>query len=189
MLMQINKNKPSHRKIKIILAIVLAIALVSGAILYFYLRNSSQNSPTSANPDKINSVDYDKATKEQRDAGEAAKKAAIESEEGKNTTDPMASDGAPAISISSVGQDGGILSIRTMINSVATGGTCRLELARVNSQTVVVREASTRLLGSYSVCEGFDVSTGDLEKGDWKISVTYQENDVTSKDEKTVGIV
>jgi cytoskeletal protein RodZ len=184
--MQINTNKSSNRKMKMIVVAALAVVVLGAGAVYAYSKISSQGSTAKSDPNKVDSVNYDKATKEQQDAGAAAKKEAIEREESKNNPTPPSST-APPVTITSSNQDSGVLAIRTMIDTATSGGTCQLQMSKTGS-TTITQEVDTQSLGSYMVCKGFDIPTANLEKGDWKISVTYKKDNTSSSVEKVVTV-
>jgi hypothetical protein len=173
--MRIAGNKYST-KTKILIASVVA-ALGVGGIASALLIPSS---PFSINKKVVedrpeNSVDYHEPSNDQKEAGEKAKEDFIKQNEEAEETTPPSSDGQPNVdvTISSAGMSDNVFQIRVIIAAMDDQGICRLELKKDNQNTIT-QEVGTQILGSYSVCKGFDVPVSGVEKGTWLAKVSYK---------------
>jgi hypothetical protein len=173
--MRINKNT-HHTKRNIIILSAVCLLIVGGVGAWYYIQHSNAQQPGE------NVVDYKPATDEQKAAGDRAKQefiARTEAEEQAKTEsaasqsdDSTQAPEAVAIRITSSGMNSVYLQIRTFIQTLDASGKCTLNLSRTGSDTVTVT-ADTQILGSYSVCKGFDVDTTSLAKGEWNAEVKY----------------
>ncbi len=155
----------------------MVLLLLSGAAAFALLSPLSPFSHKQDNADRPeNTVSYDPATEEQKKAGEEAKKEALAQQEAreKQNQSPTPADEGKTIdmTISSVSQSGGMLQIRTTIETRDSGGKCVLTLSK-EGRPNITQEAGTQIQGSYSVCKGFDVPTASLAKGSWRAVVNY----------------
>lgn len=166
--MQKINSSSSKKKIVAIIIGIITIVAVAGAVGYFLLQKSSQDSSVSK---PNNTVDYNPPTDEQKKAGEDAKKDFIEKTDEVSPNPSTQPSGTSSVSLSSVGQNGQTLSIRTVI-SAQSAGSCKLILS-MPGQTDIVRTADTQDMGSYITCKGFDVDTTSLTKGTWKVSIQF----------------
>lgn len=183
MVMKILKNKIQERKTKYIVGLLVLVLIVAGVAGYYAY---TQMAPTDKRPEsssKINDVNYDKPTKEQQDTGAEAKKEALQ----KGDNDSSTPTSGPQITITSLNQTEDMVSVRTMIDTAIEGGTCTLTFSRAN-QTTITQTVNTQSLGSYYVCQGFDITKSGLEQGDWNLTITYTKDATTSKVEKVVTV-
>lgn len=182
--MRIVKHKHWNSKTKILSG--LTLLLVFALVYYFYVILPSSREADLANAENIvNSVDYGPATEEQKDAGYAAKKQALDpsptpKSNGSNTQ-------GPTIDITSVNQDNGVLSIRTTIDSTNANGVCNLLMTKDGSSPIT-QQVELDDYGSYSVCKGFDIPKTSLSSGNWHITVSYSYESQKSSVSKDVTI-
>jgi hypothetical protein len=179
MVMEMIKNKNSRNKIIVVLLTIIALLAIGVVGYYLYSGYPSKNEATRSNPTKVNDINYSPPTKEQQEAGLEAKKESVETSP---SPTPSVDGKAPSISITFANRS----SIKTMIESVNIG-TCTLQLTKPGSPTIT-KEANTQTLGSYSVCEGFDISTLDLSSGNWTATITYKEGVATSSATKVITV-
>lgn len=81
-------------------------------------------------------------------------------------------------SITAANQNGNILQIRTLIETIATSGTCDLTLTKDTTQ--ISRSADVTPLANSSTCKGFDIPTTELSPEKWNLSI-----DITIGNQKT----
>ena len=178
--MRLIRNK-NHKRRNIIIASVAVAALAGGVAAALLLPSSpfALNKRPADRPE--NTVSYDKPTKEEKDAGEKAKEDFINrtqndsSKSNPSPTDQNDSNPDAYMTISSANQNGQTYQIRVIIYALDRTGTCTLTLSRQGSDNVV-QTAGTQILGSYSVCQGFDIPTTQLAKGDWQAEIKYNGN-------------
>lgn len=194
------ENKDEHQKMKIrktknnkvlLTTLLVGLLAVAGVAAYIYLRPSEVESDQSVN--------YDEATEEQIQAGKDTAEQqpstsdddATESPDGQADT-PLQSLPAPVetagdIHLTVVSQSDNTLTIRTLIQGVAHGGSCELRLSRLGAPTVT-RTAGTQLTASNSTCQGFDIDTSTMQKGDYNLNVTYRKDDVSKSASQKITI-
>lgn len=187
--MRINKQKINKQKIAIIL--ILSLIMGSGLALGITAFNNNDR-PDSAKTDTTraeNSIDYDDATDKQKEAGIKAKESFIDRYDSgiqsPQDSQPNLSD--VVVTITSVSQQDDMLQVRAIIESV-TEGMCRINLSRDGSRPISY-SADTQNMGSYSVCQGFDVPLEDLEKGSWDIRIEFENSTSKGSAEKRVEVV
>lgn len=81
-------------------------------------------------------------------------------------------------SITAANQNGNILQIRTLIETIAASGTCGLILTKDSVQ--ISRSADVTPLANSSTCKGFDIPTTELSPGKWNLTI-----DITIGNQKT----
>ncbi|HEX6416342.1 MAG TPA: hypothetical protein VFZ62_02340 [Candidatus Saccharimonadales bacterium] len=165
-------KQSSNKKKIIITSIAIAVLVAAGASAYFLNQGSNQEDRPENTPD------YNAPSDEQKNAGAKAKEDFIkrqdEAEKNKDQDGQNGSTGTPVgLTISSAGQNGSTLQIRTIIEALDDNGTCSLELTKTGAD-VVTQEAGTQILGSYSVCKGFDIPTEGMQKGSWQAKISYK---------------
>ena len=157
-----NKNSNPRLLLIIITSVILALGLAAG--VYAYYARTQTDQPKSTETTNNDGVNYDKPTEAQQQAGNDAKEDAIKESETPSTVS--------SISITSVNQANGIIQIRTALTGLDDEGICTLTLS-MSGTTDVMKTAGTQTLGSYSVCQGFDIPTSELQSGIWQIKITY----------------
>lgn len=185
--MRITENKYS-KKTKIIFAAVTAVILtggVAGALLL-------PISPFAINKDEIkpeNTVDYKESSDDQKQAGYDAKEDFINKHENSSSS-PGVDDGSSlsdivTMTISSANQVEQTYQIRTIIEVLDNEGLCVLTLEK-SGQEPITQEVGTQILGSYSVCKGFDVPIS--EKGEWQLGITYKGSAGQGSVKQSIGV-
>ncbi|MEI6228476.1 MAG: hypothetical protein WCP11_00390 [Candidatus Saccharibacteria bacterium] len=154
------KNKTSIKKVIIITAISLFIAL-STIVAYLFFNNPINKAETRSDDQTpaTQAIDYNPPTAEQKQAGEAKKTEKQTITSASFTTSVTANDTA------------GIVQIRNIINgAISNEGTCNLTMTSGN--IVVTKSANTYALPSSSTCKGFDINRNELPAGNWQITLT-----------------
>jgi len=188
--MRILRNK-NHKKTLIIIGIlVLLLSGTAAAALFIPISPFAVNKDTSDQPE--NTVNYDKPTAEQIEAGNTAKeefiKAQDEKDAAENTPEDSASATTVGVSIATLAQEGSTLQIRTIIEeSTGAVGNCTLTLSRTGYDSVA-QTAPTQSQGSYSVCQGFDVDVSALAAGSWTVKIDYVAKNKTGTVQKAVTL-
>lgn len=179
-----NINKPNHKKRNIIItfAVVLLLGIAAySAVAYargywpFLLTSNTQDTK-----DTESKIDYKKPTTEQIKAGNQTKDQFLEKETeaskqqakatGTETKQPAKTN--TSVLISSLNLNGSSLSARTIIQAIDASGTCKFALTKPGQKPIEL-SAGTQTQASYSVCQGFDIETASLARGEWKVSITY----------------
>lgn len=191
--MKINSSK---KKIKLLVPLFLVLVLVGGAFSYVYAFNGSifgwTNKSTESNETSTN---YDKPTKEQKDAGDEAKKNTVEGEKpNSNNTDRPQSPTNPTasgksntdVSFTAASQNGDLLQMRVLISAVENSGSCTLTLT--NADRVITKTSEVQAQSNTSTCKGFDVATNELSTGSWAARVVYTSPSSTGSATKNIEI-
>lgn len=184
--MQITKNN-NHKTRNIIALSTLVVALAMGGF-YAYSKYSDVNT-TDQQSGSTNKVNYDKATKEQQDAGSTIKKDSVTG--GSDNQVPPTAPGNTKkniqVTITAANQNGSTLQIRALISAVEDTGTCTLTLTQPG-KTAVTKTASTQALASASTCKGFDVPTSELSTGTWQALINYDSPALIGSATKTITL-
>jgi hypothetical protein len=191
--MRIALNK-KNKKRNIIISSVIGVLLVSGIASALFIPSSpfALNKRQETRPE--NTVDYNRPTNEQKQAGDKAKEDFTKNVYENDSSNPSdkrqpSSDSdqqAASISISSANLNNDTLQIRTIISEITSTGSCKLTMEKSGQQSIT-QEAEPQTLGSYSVCKGFNVPMGGLAKGPWTITVVYTNQvGLSSKASRTV---
>ncbi len=169
--MRIKKQRKVNTKLVIISS--LAAALVLGAGVFAWFSPSVPFFGVTHGEDKPeNTVDYNKPTSDQKETGDIIKEEFVKNNyEDSDEKEESSSQSAVNISFSSVSQLPDKLSVRTILETTKTGGSCQLELTRGESR--VLKTAAVQSMGSYSTCQGFDVPLNELNSGDWQMVLMY----------------
>jgi len=183
---QNHKNKISKKVVLIVVVILLIAAGIAG---YYYLQFSKNNtSPnTTGTQDttekKVNDINLNNPTNEQVQAGKDTKKDTVNN----STPDtPTPSESSFNATITAANQNGSLLQVRTLIDTLSTKGTCELTLSQ--GSKVVVKTADIQASANSSTCKGFDVPVSELSSGDWKLSLKVTIGTQTSTATKTVPV-
>jgi len=185
--MRILRNK-NNKKLYVIITVA-ALILSGGVAAALFIPASpfSLNKSTGDQPE--NTVNYDDATDEQKEAGDKIKEEFINNHQDDESTDP---DGnidtkTVGVTITTPVQQSSVLQIRTIIETLDNSGLCTLSLSRIG-QEGLVKTAQTQSQGSYSVCKGFDIDTSSLQKGEWMVTVDYKGQNKVGSATKVVNI-
>lgn len=170
--MKIKKSNSSKNTVVIIASIVGVILLL--AVLYTSFNTQITNFLTSSDSETTEApmlegtpaVDTP-ATNEQVSDGETIKKETIEKDQAEQTED---GNTAVVITRATQSEDGTIVQIRTLIETV-TSGTCNLSIK--NGGDLFETSVATQPLASTSTCRGFDVPLNELGSGEWNISIRF----------------
>lgn len=175
------KTKP--RLVKIILITTAAIVVVAGLLLGYMYYTKSGLFATSSQPTLIN---YGPATSEEIKAGEEIKQQTPETAGDKNpgtgsdptpTPTPGENNAKSTVSveITAANQSGNTVYIRTLIQSLASSGSCTLNITGSAGKTYSAT-AKTQTGPSTSTCMGFDVPVSALSAGIWSIAINYEDS-------------
>ncbi len=177
-----NTKRHSKYTKTIILALtgLVVVVLAYGCLAYFrgwlpFSRATSTSDPNTG----INKVSYDPATKDQTNAGSQAKdnsssqvnEATVERDQANGQSTATQTTQSVDVLITSANYSNGILKIRAMISTIDASGTCMLTLSRPGASDIT-KTAPTQTMGSYTTCQGFDVS--EVIAGTWQAKVQYQ---------------
>lgn len=187
------KTKKSYKKPLIVTLSILTV-LVGGGFVYAYM----------AKVGPFNLDDTGNSTlEEEKTTGATIKKNSLEqfvesenqAEKGGSGSDPLPSPtpsneggkAAVGMEITALNQQGSILNIRTLIQTVSTTGTCLLRI-QSSDGSVYRASADVQALPSSTTCKGFDVPQSDLPAGKLNVTVSFENNILQGSDTKEVTI-
>ena len=175
--MKIHQAK-TNRKRNVVAVVILALVLLAGMIAWACHYQQWPFAPPVAQEKPVNTVDYTAPTKQQAETGTATKERVAEqakqqeSQEGSTTP-----SGTIPVNITAV-QPGETVYIRTLISSVTSSATCKLDMAGPDGKTYTTSVGTQALAGS-STCQGFNIPMSELGSGSWKITISV--NDGTNE--------
>ncbi|NCQ54256.1 hypothetical protein COV88_00385 [Candidatus Saccharibacteria bacterium CG11_big_fil_rev_8_21_14_0_20_41_19] len=157
--MKINKRKSNKKIITIITSSMIILAVLYCTVAYF---------------NDLFPFNSDKATNEQKDAGEDQKKSTAVPADGKDTTPKgnTSTDGIIAVDFTSFNQSTEQIQIRSLIEAVSNSGSCTLTM--VKDGVTVTKTSGIQAGPTTSTCEGFNISIGELSPGDWQTTLSVE---------------
>lgn len=192
--MRIKRRKSPINK-RIILACTLAVLVCLGVGL---AAHSMKLWPFSSKGHQgSDTVNYSPPTKEQSSAAGVDKQKSDESEGSDRPANSTPQSQAPTgsesnkasvnMTISALNQVSTTLYIRTLIQTLSSGGTCSLTIAGPNA-TSYTAQANTQAGPSTSTCQGFNVPTSALPPGLWHITVSFESSDTQATASRDITI-
>lgn len=188
--MKIIQSNNTKRNILISIGVLVLLATIGIAAAYQY-----KVGPFMPNVD--DSINLDKPSEDELKAGSDAKQRTVDSDENKNQT---GSDPAPEpqpiensdkksvhAEITAANQDESFLHVRTLIQTVASSGTCTLVMTGPQAKTYTAT-AAIQPLPSSSTCKGFDIPLDNLSPGAWTIKIDFNNDELTASTSKEVII-
>lgn len=181
----------NHKKIIILTSVLLLIVIAALASAFYF-----KVGPFAANSN--DSINLDKPTNEQIDAGEEAKKQTIDQANQQNGN--TGSDPAPVpqpiegsdkktvhMEITAANQNDSNLQVRTLIQAVVSAGECTLSMKGPYGATYTAK-VDVQALASSSTCKGFDIPLDQLAAGAWTITVDFNNSELTTSSTKEIEI-
>jgi hypothetical protein len=162
------KQKNFFTKKKIITT-VLALVLISGGGAYAFfathpsIETQDSKSQSADKKDKTE-TNTQPATTQQIQAGENQKQDILNKDQASPTT-----PSSLTVTITAANQNGNVVNIRSLINTVSNSGNCTLTITNGTSTTTL--SSDLQALADSSTCKGFDVPASSLPKGTWHIVV------------------
>lgn len=189
----INKKtkRMSAKKITVITTIiVIFVAVISTGYAYkagLWPFNAKKSSTT-------NTTNYDPPTKEQTTATGSTKQSSNPTESSGSDSSPSptpstTTDQKPSVNmaITAASQANGVLSIRTLIETISDNGTCTLSMTGPNNKTYSSTVGS-QANPSTTTCKGFDIPVSSLAPGIWHILITYGDSSVQSTASRDITV-
>lgn len=184
--MKLVSEKTSRKKLLFLLSAVIALTCAAWLIFAYQVQTWPFPAPgEKATPSEkqVNSVDYGVASDDQVTAGIEAKK--------NTTTDTPPSDTAkstgPTVTITTASRSGDIFYIRTLIDTVTSGGSCELVMNGPGEKTYTAA-SSVQNMAETSTCQGFNVPFSSLSSGTWTIRLNYTNSTQSSTATKEVSL-
>ena len=177
------RQKVRSKKIPIILVTLLGLLLIAGGIAF---------ATGAFSPKQQDTIDYGEASKEEKAAGDAKKNETIDqndvSKDDGSTSQPSgSSDNTASMRITAMNQSAGMLSIRTIIDTVTSSGTCTLSM-KSSSGATYSATTSVQALPSSSTCTGFDIPVSELSPGSWTVEIIYKNGNTSGSANETINI-
>lgn len=163
------------KKALISIGSLLVVTLIAvGVMAYtktgiFAKDDSQQNSTSNTAQNNTSPTTSDVNTDNSNENTTPTEKTPVSNQPSDNGTTPK---NTVTASITAANQNGNMLQIRTLIESVDTNGTCSLTLQKGSSK--VTRTADIQALASSSTCKGFDIPTSSLSSGEWKLTIAIE---------------
>lgn len=158
----IQRNNSKKKTILVIISIVTLILVGSGVAYALVIPQIQQKS--SGNTDKVNDVNYDKASDDQIQNGNNIKEGTVESTPSQ-PTDTL------NLTTSSFKKNPSTYYVGVDINQVLSTGDCTLVLTS-NSGEVKTLTSDIQPLPGYSTCKGFSIPISDLGTANWTFDAT-----------------
>ena len=178
-----------HAKYRLIIALGAIILLTALVVGYMYtmgygpFAKTTTNSSDTAAP-STNKTDYNPPSAAQVTEGAKTKEAVAES----TPTSPTVPSSTIGIVITSDGVNGDTYSIRTLIDTVTSNGTCSLSMKSASGKTYS-ESVRVQPLSSNSTCKGFNIPLTNLSRGEtWHIKLTLTSGDSQGSTEKDVTL-
>jgi cytoskeletal protein RodZ len=172
------KRQSSRKKKYLIIVVATALVIIGGFSAYALTRITPPADSTAID------TPYQPPTNEQKNAGDTTSNGTKTDEEplpekpkpqDKAPDTPPTAPSAIKVDITAANQNGDRLQVRTTIATLKNG-TCTLTLSRSGS-TTITKTAPTQTLSSYSTCQGFDIPTASIIKGEWQLTVIFTGGD------------
>jgi len=186
------KLKTKHnffRRPAVIIGLLFTLAALLAGGFWWYSQSNYQSTD--------NSIDYSDASEEEKQGGEISKEETVETDpqdksnstgSDQPSTPSDTTDGKTKVSIviTAANQNGTIYQLRSLIETVASEGTCTLTLTK--GTTSVVKTAPTQSNPSTSTCQGFDIPISELAPGTWRASLVFENSTLKGSVEKEITI-
>lgn len=174
--MQSIKTKRSKKK-TLLLILIFAGMFLATSLGYAAYRNIGPFANDSAVEETIN---YEEPTVEQVETGNAVKQQTADSSSSSSKTSsspnkPVGSSAKSNVSVEITNEpknNGGTLSVKTLVQELDSSGVCKLTLSK-SGQPTITKTAKTQALASTSTCQGFSVNVSNLAKGTWNLKISY----------------
>lgn len=161
-----------------LLALLIAAGVVSYLVWdnYFNDRKEESKKEEASKVEEVEEVETSEETEAELTSSAEGEEKKVKQYEGEDANSFADLTGA----ITYAGVSGGFLKIRVNIDQYLESGTCTLALRKEGANTY---SAEARIVASASTatCEGFDVSTGELEGGDYAIVLYISSGEKTGE--------
>jgi hypothetical protein len=188
--MKITQSNNTKRNTLVSLAVILFLGVLGTAAAYYY-----KIGPFTSNVD--DSINLDKPSEDELKSGSGAKQQAVDSDKNKSqpgsdpvpNPQPIENSNKKSVhtEITAANQDESLLHIRTLIQTVASSGTCTLAMTGPEGKTYTAT-AAIQSLPSSSTCKGFDIPLDNLSPGTWTIKIDFSNDELTASANKDVTI-
>lgn len=193
--MKILKRKNSIKNKIILVLVVIALLIATSFVYFFILKRSLFGWSPIGSVSSNSSINYEKPTDEQKNAGNAIKNNSVTDSE-KDTrpssdrpTPPIPQEDGRAeitVFITAASQNGSLVQVRSSLGIVTNSGTCTLKVT--NGNAVIKKTAPVQPLASASTCQGFDIPVTELGAGTWSLSLFFENDDVYGNASKDIVV-
>jgi len=173
----------STSKKKLILLAALVIAAILGGAIYLYRDNLG----ITGSKDASSNIDYSPPSDEQREGEKTAEQQTDNSDTSGDKTNSPDTHTSVGVEITSANQNGNTLQIRTLVQLVTNDGTCTITLTKEGSDSIK-KSATIQAATTYSICQGFNISTSDMTPGVWNIALAFENSSHSGSTTSTVEI-
>jgi len=186
-----SKTQPS-RTTKLVITLAVAATLITiGLLGFIYMKKIG---PFTKDTSGIN---YSPPTKDEQQTGDQIKEQNSKNSDTTNTgSDPSpaptpstgSSKPTVGVEITAANQNKGVLSIRILVQTLSSGGTCSLSMSGPAGK-IYSAVAESQTGPSTSTCKGFDVPVSSLSSGTWTITIQYEDASVKGSASKEITVI
>lgn len=200
-------NLPKRRlsttkKLATIIVVIILIILCVMAIAFIYVYKfdgeilgwtKNQTTSNESKTDGVSKINYDKPTKDQKNAGSQVKQQSLSegkptesSENESSTITEQPGKDKVTIAITTAQKNGNNLQIRAQIYATINNGTCTLMMT--NEAKTLTKTASIQALPNSSTCKGFDIPISELSTGSWQLKLHFENDSLIGEDSREISI-
>jgi hypothetical protein len=173
-------KKITHKKNYLFAITIIVLAVSAGVAAYIYSSQQKASDNIAKEEKRINTINLDPPTKEEKDTGLDAKKQTLENE------DEPSQSSAFTVTLTSANKNGEIFQIRSLISKLSGSGTCELHM--VKGSDTITKTANIQAMANSSTCQGFNIPLSELSSGTWKITLTVTIDNTKEQTSKDVEI-
>jgi len=179
----LSKTSRSKKNLVIIATATLLILTVGSIIAYYKLTtpNSKETAKTQDTSETPRTND-NPATPQQQDAGSNQKQDVVNRDQNQPTT-PTTS---LTVTITAANQNGSLVNIRSLVNTVSSTGNCSLSITSGSSK--ITKTSGLQALAESSTCQGFDIPVSSLPKGTWHITLSVTAGSAKGSTQKDIVV-
>jgi len=179
-------SKKSRSKKKLIILVVALLVVIAGSVFaYAKLANPAKDQDSSAtgqNNSETTKTNNNPATPQQQNAGSNQKQDIVDKDQNQSTTPPD----SLTVTITAANQNGSVVNIRSLVNTVSSDGTCTLTVTNGSSKTT--KTSGLQALAGSSTCQGFDLPVSSLPKGTWHIVLSVTAGNAKGSAQKDIVV-
>ena len=183
--MKIGPRKTSRKKKTYLVIFILLVLIGFGAVFALYTQRIN-NQTTTTTPTSQSKIDYNPPTQEQINSVNTKGSGTSSDNTSKQNNQDQTNTDNTNLTITSAIQNGSILHITTLIQSVSSTGTCTMTMSQSGSSDIT-QTVDTQALASSSTCKGFNVTTSGMS-GQWTLNIVYKDGTTTAKANKVINL-
>lgn len=184
-----NNPKPLFRRLLPFGIIILAFAGISAGAFTILKQAPAPETQTNTPGAPVTSTNYNPPTPEQTQTGDTIKSQGNTGSDPSPTPAPSVNSSKQqvGIEITATNQSSSAFSIRTLLQTVSSIGTCTLDMSGPGGKSYSAT-ASVQAGPSTSTCTGFDVPMSSLIPGEWTVKISFENENLGAAIAKEVTI-